>query len=72
MHQNMMKLNADKTEVMIFISKHNSQFVNNVEITIGDTVVQSTECVRNLGVMFDSRMTMEKQVNSVCKSGYAQ
>ena len=36
------------------------------------SVIQPAHHVRNLGVMFDSHMSMEKQVNSVCSSVYYQ
>ena len=32
MHQNMLKLNADKTEVMLFSSKHNSRTMDTISI----------------------------------------
>ena len=39
---------------------------------MGGSKIVSTNCVRNLGVMFDTTMPMEKQVISVCRSGYTQ
>ena len=72
MHQNMLKLNTDKTEVMLFASKHNSRHMNSISVQVGGSKIVSTNCVRNLGVMFDTTMSMEKQVISVCRSGYTQ
>ena len=72
MHTNMLKLNADKTEVMLFSSKHNSKDLDTTSVNIGTASIASTSCMRNLGVMFDSSMTMEQQVNAVCRSGYTQ
>ena len=72
MHQNMLKLNADKTEVMLFSSKHNSKSMDTISVNVGNSIIESTSCVRNLGVMFDSTMSMEQQVNAVCRSGYGQ
>ena len=72
MHQNMLKLNADKTEVMLFSSKHNSRTMDTISVDMGNSSIASTSCVRNLGVMFDSNMTMEQQVNAVCRSSYGQ
>ena len=57
---------------MLFTSKHNPQFMDNVSVQVGNARITSTICVRNLGVMFDSNMTMTQQVASICRSGYAQ
>ena len=69
MHYNMLKLNTDKTEVMLFTSKHNKKYIENVVVKVGDCPTPSTSCVRNLGVLWDSMLNMQQQVNSV---SYAQ
>jgi len=58
MNANMLKLNAEKTEVIVFSSKHNSQHVSDVSIFVGNTNIKPSDCVRNLGAWFDSRMSM--------------
>ena len=68
MHQNMLKLNTDKTEVMLFASKHNSRHMSSISVQVGGSKIASTNCVRNLG----TTMSMEKQVISICRSGYTQ
>ena len=45
----MLKLNADNTEVMLFKSKQNSRLISNVSVKVGDSVITSTESVKNLG-----------------------
>jgi hypothetical protein len=75
MHSNMLKLNADKTELIVFAPKQTSKHmvdISNISINVGDSTAQSKTCVRNLGAMFDSNMDMELQVNSVCRAAYAQ
>ena len=72
MHHNMLKLNADKTKVMLFYSRHNAKSMDTISVTVGNTLIASTSHVKNLGVMFDSTMTMEKQVNNVSRSCYGQ
>ena len=72
MHNNMLKLNTDKTEVIVFSSKHNEQFVGDLEMTVGQSKIKPSAVVRNLGASFDSRMNMMNHVNSVCRSSYAQ
>ena len=54
MNQNMLKLNDDKTELIVFTSKYKQDLYNDLSITIGDTVVHksrilgssSIECYR--------------------------
>lgn len=72
MHCNMLKLNADKTELIVFTQKKNSSQIIDLSMTIGRSEVKQSTCVRNLGAFLDSRMDMEHHVNTVCKSCYSQ
>ena len=70
-----LKLNDDKTEVLV-ISK-NSKLSKNINsqltpVRIGESVVEPKEHVRNLGVLFDSVCDLEKHVNNICKGAYYQ
>ena len=42
MNQNMLKLNDDKTELIVFTSKYKQDLYNDLSITIGDTVVHKS------------------------------
>ena len=73
MHGNVLKQNADKTEVILFTSERNAGLVNNdISVTVGDSDIKPSSCVRNLGAWLDSRMDMKRHVNSVCKSCFGQ
>ena len=72
MHNNMLKLNEEKTEVILFTSKRSTKHLDSISVRVGNSVIRSTKCVRNLGTLLDSNLDMEQQVNSVCKSAYAQ
>ena len=52
MNQNMLKLNDDKTELIVFASKYKQDLYNDMRITIGVTVVDCSSQVRDLGVNF--------------------
>ena len=39
MYQNMLKMNDDKTELILFTSKYKHDFYNDLRITIGGTVL---------------------------------
>ena len=72
MNGNMLKLNTDKTEVIVFSSQRNASLIDNVSVTVGDSTITPSSCVRNLGVSLDSRLDMEQHVNSISRSCYAQ
>ena len=61
----MLKLNEDKTEVMLFAPKHRVKDLQDCHLTFGGNVVTSSECVKNLGVYFDKTLSMNQQVSSV-------
>jgi hypothetical protein len=72
MNNNMLKLNADKTELIIFSSESNAQSVSNISVSVDSSEIKQSSSVRNLGAFLDSNMKMEKHVNSVCRNTYAQ
>ena len=75
MATNFLKLNDDKTEIMV-LARNKKQCDENreaiVPVKIGDCVVEPKEYVRNLGVIFDSTLSLERHVNNVCKNAYYQ
>ena len=68
----MLKLNNEKTEFMLFAKGTNTIDRASATIKIGDAEITPTSSVKNLGVIFDTSMAMEQQINSICRSGYAQ
>ncbi|PIK43327.1 hypothetical protein BSL78_19820 [Apostichopus japonicus] len=69
MSTNFLKLNADKTEVMVFGFRAQLVKFNLPSVTVaGVDVPVQTNPVRNLGVMFDSGMTMSAQVTTTIRS----
>ena len=63
MNQNMLKLNDDKTELIVFTSKYQQDLYNELSITIGGTVVDCSSQVRDLGVMFDRVLSLRQHVS---------
>ena len=61
MKQNMLKLNDDKTELIVFTSKYKQDLYNDLSITIGDTVV-------DLGVIFDRVLSLRQHVSYTSKT----
>ena len=68
MNRNMLKLNQDKSELIVFLSKYRIRWVNDLSLMIGGRLLHAVQSVRNLGVIMDSGLTMEKQVNAISKS----
>ena len=75
MATNFRNLNDDKTEIMV-LGRNMKQCKANSEaiapVKIGDCVVEPKDHVRNLGVIFDPTMSLERHVNNVCKNAYYQ
>ena len=62
----MLKLNDDKTDIIYMASPHYTKSL----LTPGESCINPSSTVRNLGVLFDKYLTMSDQVTSVCKAAY--
>ena len=62
----MLKLNDDKTEMVIFCSKHHLGQYGHCTINIGDSAIIPVSHVRNLGVQMDDHLSMISQVTAIC------
>ena len=63
MNQNMLKLNDDKAELIVFTSKYKQDLYNDLSITICDTVVDCSSQVKDLGVIFDRVLSLRQHVS---------
>ena len=63
-----LKLNQDKTELIIFAPKHRSQEFTGYQLEFDGSLVSDACFVKNLGVFFDKTLNMEKQGSSLAKS----
>ncbi len=70
MTSNFLLLNSEKTEVLIIGPKNPT--CNNLEhyLTLDGCSVNSSSSVRNLGVLFDSNLSFESHVSSICKTAF--
>ena len=66
---NMLKLNTDKTELLYFHSRFCPRLQLN-SIQLGSDVIFPSSRAKNIGVIFDSSMTMSRHINAIVKSGY--
>ena len=69
MVSNKLKLNGDKTELLVTGTKH---FLGKLDtppkLNIDESEVQRSECVRNLGVFMDPTLSMRNHISTVCQS----
>jgi hypothetical protein len=72
MKSNMLKLNEDKTELIVFAHTHRLNDFRNCQLQFDGCVVSDAPFVINLGVHFDKALNMEKHVCVLVKSCFAQ
>ena len=70
MAQNFLKLNEEKTELILIGSKRQQEKVNLPQLHFGESRIEPTIAVRNLGVIFDTHMSLNSHVQSIVKSAY--
>ena len=63
-----LKLNHAKSEFLLFGSKTQLNKIDVNSIAVAGNDINVSQSCRNLGIMFDSNMTMSDQIQSVCKS----
>ena len=66
---NRLKFNEEKTEFLVAISDHLKHLLPHMTLRIGTLRgMDPSESVRNLGIVFDTSMTMNAQITSLCTS----
>ena len=68
--RNMFNLNDEKTEVILFTSKHGLKSLSNITITVGEQKQLQSSSIRDLGLIYDQHLNMSQHVHSVCRTGY--
>ena len=64
---NHLKLNDERTEVILIGRSHFRSKLSNINLQVGDKCVSSVSSVRNLGVMFDQSLSTEQSVIKKCQ-----
>ncbi len=72
MIENMLKLNDDKTEFIVIGTRQQRSKIDIPHINTNGIDIAPTSTVCNLGVMFDSEMSMKAHVSSINRSAYPQ
>ena len=66
---NMLKLNDDKTEMLVIGSKYRT-IPKLPDLNVGSTVITPGEHVRNLGVIMDTKFTMEPHITNIMQIAF--
>ena len=72
MAENKLQLNDQKTEFLIICAPWKRDCVQFDEMEIGDARISSTTDARNLGVIMDKSLNMEKHIQKLCQTSIAQ
>ena len=67
MNNNLLKLNDDKTELIVITSSKDIGQKLNISLNIGgNCITPSKEPPRNLGILFDSTCSLGAHVSKMC------
>ena len=66
MTSNFLKLNEDKTEILV-ISKIKDINQHMPSGNTGDVVIEASSIAKNLGVVFNKTMNVDAHINATCK-----
>ena len=70
MNSNTLKLNDDKTEVLLIRSKISNSFDKPSALQVGNAEVSFSASARNLGYTISDTMSLDAHVTNVCRSAY--
>ena len=70
MQTDKLKLNSDKTEFLIHGTRQKLEKVKISHLIIGDSPINPSTQMKNLGSWFDSKLDMLSHVNSICSSSF--
>ena len=72
MMSNKLKMNNDKTEVLPCSTIHKLPLYQHNTLQVDSEIVSFSNKVKNLGVYIDSNLSMNAQINNICKVAYFQ
>ena len=67
---NKLKLNDDKTEIMLLNPKNYQ--INIDSLSVGDEIISFSKFAKNLGVYFNENLSMDCHITNLCKSIYLE
>jgi hypothetical protein len=70
MASNFLKLNDEKTELLVLGTPQNLAKLSMETVQVGDATIDCSSKVRNIGAVFDSQLKMDAQVSQTCRSAW--
>ena len=70
MSANKLKLNEDKTELMLVGTGSKLKHITVKAVDLGNQIIPTSNHLKNLGILMDSGLTMEKHISHLCKTCY--
>ena len=71
MSRNKLKLKNDKTDFLVFYAHYRSSPTLD-SILVGGELIQAKDNARNIGVIFDNTLTLDRQITAICQSCFFQ
>ena len=62
-------MNRDKTELVVLGARHRS-LLPLTSISVCDEVISKASTARNIGIVYDTFVSMENHVTAICKAGF--
>ena len=70
MINNNVKINDSKTAFIVFRSPQAKQDLSGLSVIVGDSIIQQSSKVRNLGIIFDQFLSFDYYIRSVCTTHF--
>ena len=70
MINNKLKINDKKTEFLIFKYFYNKANFDDVILEVGNDEIAPSTIAKNLGVVIDYNLKLDKYINATCKSSF--
>lgn len=70
MIQDRLMINDDKTEFLLVGTRQQLDKQDSCSITVGNNRISPSPCVKNLGSLFDSNLSMTDHINKACNAAF--
>ena len=70
LRENRLLLNGNKTKMITFGTKQRLTLATNIHVTVDRCLIFPDATTKILGIVYDSTLSMEQQVNAVCRGAY--
>ena len=65
-------INDNKTELIVIGSQYQLNKIDNIQIRVGNCIINPSLKVKNLGVIFDQNLNFNEHINEICRKSLYQ